>query len=461
DYDYDAGGRLELAGIRWTASGLAETEPEETSEALGPSTHQLRSFDYDGRGFLIRECHPEKGYTGTGTVGCVEYGGYDALGSSGTRRDGSDAFEVSFSYDLAGRLTQIRQGTATNPGPLLKEYFYGRANSGSNLLEGKLCQAKRHNYLPDPATGVATDFVVTETYRYEGPEGRLSHRRTTVSDQRLESGGAESFDQSFSYDTLGNLADQDYPDCLHAPCAGQDPARQVSYLYNNGFLTGVPGFAKEITYHENGAVHQVKHGDSVTDGATDIVSRDPSWLPRPQSLEVAAPGGAVLWSSGAYSFDGSGNIQGIGADQYYYDRVGRLVQASVSLGATTTVESYTYDQFGNLTSLGPSGSVRTYVIDPETNRIADSGYSYDEAGNLITSPSGTFTYDAFGMVTTATGTGKYEHYVYTPDDERIAQLDLQTQPPSLDWTLRGLDMKVLRTYSSGLAMGQERSTWRW
>ncbi len=95
------------------------------------------------------------------------------------------------------------------------------------------------------------------------------------------------------------------------------------------------------------------------------------------------------------------------------------------------------------------------------DRLDDPAYIYDPAGNLTASPSGTFTYDPFNMVITATGTAKNEHYLYTAEDERIAQLDLQTQPPSLEWTLRGLDQKVLRTYASDLPTGQQRATWTW
>ncbi len=238
---------------------------------------------------------------------------------------------------------------------------------------------------------------------------------------------------------------------------GADPARQVSYSYNDGFLTGVPTFATEITYHANGALSHVMHANSTT----DTVGLDPNWLPRPEHLSVTGPDGTTLWDTGPYTFDGSGNIQAIGTDTYAYDRVGRLLQASVAEGATTTTETYTYDHFGNLTSLGTAGNTRTYAIEAQTNRLDDPAYTYDPAGNLTASPSGTFTYDAFNMVTTATGTGKNEHYLYTADDERIAQLDLQTQPPSLEWTLRGLDQKVLRTYASDLPTGQQRATWTW
>ena len=457
-YHYDPAGRLEqVCSPTPPPPGVVADSEVPLAQSCG-SPQQRRRFDYDGRGALTRECHPEKGYTGTGDIGCVRYRGFDALGNPGTRRDGSDAFEVSFGYDLAGRLTQVRKGPPSTPGALIKEFFFGKTSEGGNLMKDRLYQAKRHNYLPDPATQVETDFVVTETYRYEGPEGRISDRRTTVSDQRLDSGEALSFNQSFTYNALGSLIMQTYPECLHAACRGKDPIRQVSYTYSDGFLTGVLGFADAITYHANGALAEVTHSNDLQ----DVVGLDPGWLVRPESLAVwPSDGGGPLWESGRYSYDEAGSIESIGSDEYYYDQVSRLVRAEVDEAGTTHTETYQYDHFGNMTSIGPAGTPRTYGVSLQSNRITDSGYDYDVAGNLIASPAGTFAYDALGMLTTAGGTAKYEHYVYTADDERIAQLDVQAQPPSLDWTLRSLDMKVLRTYGSDLATGDRPATWSW
>jgi YD repeat-containing protein len=61
-YAYDAGNRLRE--VRTIGAG------------------QVRRFEYDHRGFLTRECHPEKGASGNG---CVTYLDYDALGKSAAR----------------------------------------------------------------------------------------------------------------------------------------------------------------------------------------------------------------------------------------------------------------------------------------------------------------------------------------------------------------------------------------
>ena len=50
---------------------------------------------------------------------------------------------------------------------------------------------------------------------------------------------------------------------------------------------------------------------------------DPNEMRRPSSLSAAGPYGS--WSSGAYAYDGSGNIKTIGNASFTYDSVSRLV----------------------------------------------------------------------------------------------------------------------------------------
>ena len=129
----------------------------------------------------------------------------------GRKEEFGSGFDLRFFYDAIGRVTQIGRAN----GALLKEFVYGKENQGGNLLAGKLYQAKRHNVLADPTVPgpipTPTNYIVTETYRYEGPEGRLSDRRTTMTDQGQNSTGSQSFVQSFAYDQLGNISGEHYP----------------------------------------------------------------------------------------------------------------------------------------------------------------------------------------------------------------------------------------------------------
>ena len=258
------------------------------------------------------------------------------------------------------------------------------------------------------------------------------------------------------YDELGNLSGEVYPRCHHQSCLSRGPARQVSYLYHHGFLVGVPGYAAELTYHGNGTLAKVHH----LNGTIDEISADPHGMSRPRSLSTLGSSG-TLWSSGDFSYDAAGNIAGMGADRFFYDEVSRLTQAEVHMDGSPTTESYSYDRFGNLTSIGAPGAVRTYSIDQRTNRLTDTGYLYDSSGNLTSSPSGTYSYDPLAMVTEVTGTGKNEQYIYTAEDERLVTLPALELNQPVKWNLRGLDAKVVRTYDSVLTAESGFTGWVW
>ena len=71
----------------------------------------------------------------------------------------------------------------------------------------------------------------------------------------------------------------------------------------------------------------------------------------PLTFAGDCPTGTGVWCSGAYTYDGAGNIKAIGGDTYTYDAFGRLVSGSADIQHNHAgVQSYTYDQFGNRSS---------------------------------------------------------------------------------------------------------------
>jgi hypothetical protein len=65
---------------------------------------------------------------------------------------------------------------------------------------------------------------------------------------------------------------------------------------------------------------------------TETQGNDPNQMRRPSSL--SASGAYANWSSGDYGHDGAGNIKTIGTSWYAYDKVNRLVSATLYDGAT-------------------------------------------------------------------------------------------------------------------------------
>ena len=237
-YDYDAGGHLK------------------TVTMSTPESSQIRRFDYDGRGLLQSEQHPELDTSGGGSV---VYSQYDARGHARQRVTGSGAAAITvvLSYDPAERLEKVWDLSGTH---LLKEFLFGDRVSGAPLnTAGKLWKAKRYNSVP----GVSGDTLVTETLAY-GSNGLVSSKTTAV-----DSGGVnlQTFSQSYGYNDLGNPVTVTYPACPSCPANGG--ISTLTRTFDHGLLTAVGSYASSITYHADGIVKEVDHPGSIVDSIAD------------------------------------------------------------------------------------------------------------------------------------------------------------------------------------------------
>jgi RHS repeat-associated protein len=179
--------------------------------------------------------------------------------------------------------------------------------------------------------------------------------------------------------------------------------------------------------------------------------------------------GNLSWTTGAYAYDGAGNIKAIGTtlepnsdgrtNTFVYDRVGRLTQGPANYQVNGYSQSYTYDAVGNMTSMTtttPGGTVPISIpITGSTNRLTNS--TYDAGGNEIYDPASTSSrrFDALNMMTKKYPAAGEDYYIYTPDDQRIGVHNggLWT------WTLRDESGQMLRQYS-GSDM-YPRLDWLW
>lgn len=91
---------------------------------------------------------------------------------------------------------------------------------------------------------------------------------------------------------------------------------------------------------------------------------------------------------------------------YTYDSVGRLQQGQTNdlTAANTWQLAWTYDRYGNRLSQSLTGGTLSVgqpqlVIDPATNHISSSGFTYDANGNLKQDPAGSYTFDADNRMT--------------------------------------------------------------
>ena len=321
------------------------------------------------------------------------------------------------------------------------------------------------------------DIAVQEQYTYSGVEGALSKKVTSTN---IFNG--PSFEQSFTYDQLGNMVTQSYPKCTNATCVQSNAQRpwRVNYGYAKGSLTSVGGgagegnttpdtYASSITYNINGTVATVVHRNGVVDG--EIL--DLNYMQRPRQITVTR-GTSVMLDTGIYSYDGAGNIKKIGNDWYLYDMVNRLKEGTALLSGATgdplkrLKQQYDYDVFGNrlqtrtYNNVSLTGAILkdTYASNaaPATNRLA---LKYDEAGNVqgLQNAAPLYSYDAVNMIVTAPGLT----YLYGPSEERFWVIDTKQNNLNDDneetFTLRGQSNEVLREYKAigGNAVGH----WFW
>lgn len=457
-YKYDTANRLKQ--VSTTAAG----------------TTQNRFFTYDGRGFLNSEQHPELGASGNGQI---QYLSYDSKGNLNHKIDGAN--QLKFFYDKASRMTRIEEACGAENRPCvgaignwqpLKEYSYYNTNNsaGGAYTLGKPASATRHNYIINPNSGAPVDVTYTEAYEYWSIDGRLSHRTTSSS-------LGTQFKQAFAYHPGGELGWQSYPTCVgsnNCTASNVSPDRQIWYTYANGLLTNVGSqqnaYAKQITYHPNGTISQIKHGVSgnlAAEGVIDNYVMDPNALPRARQIYTSGVVSGGNLDTGVYQYDGAGNIKKIGGDWFVYDKANRLVEGS-SIAPWKKKQKYTYDSFGNITKKETFNNVTApgtgsllatdlFNTNPATNRyIFSSPTAYDASGNL---KFGIYDYDSLNMMKTAPG----KTFLYNPSDERIQIYDHSSGNAAYNRdtiVLRGLNNEVLREYRI-YGGNTSPSNWEW
>ena len=272
-YGYDAGGRL----ISVTMNG---------PDGNGASAVQNRSFEYDGRGFLRSEGHPEAGQTSYT---------HDARGNTLTKRlgAGGSPFDLNYSYDAAGRLIRV-EGRNPHFDPqaphdpeqprfrVMRTFDYGTANASGDARNGKLVNAARYNY--DPAAKDGTIYKVAETYAYGDTAGRLTSRRTTIT---KGFGGKESawnvyktIEMAVVHDQLSHPIEITYPMCWDCGAPSNGPWRDQRTTYVQGRAKTVGGFLSDIAYWPNGMWKTMLRSNGMTDQQTV----DASGIARPAEI---------------------------------------------------------------------------------------------------------------------------------------------------------------------------------
>ena len=480
-YGYDVGGRLNLVSM------------------AGGGGTQIRIFQYDNRGFLEFEQHPELGVDGHGRVVYGTYdtsgkftGSYDARGHATRRITGAvnGTFDVTFAFDSAERLTSAME-TASERTLTLFDYddpegeLYDHCSGGR--CNGKLAASGRYNYPDDLGT-----IAVAESYHYDGPGGRITRRDQSVGSSEINGAtlfSGQNFFVSQTYDLFGNTSTLTYPCRKNVDGLCTAAPREVENGYTNGVLTSVTGFATSLTYQPNGMLATVVHANNVT----DMITPSPSGMSRPCSLltfrgsvvsTTTDPCGVTIsassplsWTSGEYQYDGAGNVTRIGDTAYTYDAFSRLRGWTESIaGGAYNSTQLTMDTFGNHLSSAMKGcgtpvNGESRCVSTSSVAIAVAGTTnhyaaatYDAAGNVLTDVDHrTFAYDAFNRTKSTSASGREFRFIYGPDEERIAIVERVTNAGvtrnRTTWTLRGFGGELLSSWKDDATSGIRVWTW--
>ena len=332
---------------------------------------------------------------------------YDAVGNLLTLTDAEDN-TTTYTYDAMGRVL-----SDTNELAATRSYEY---DAVGNLVESTDRNGRVIQYSYDALerkTGETwldsqENVIHTTSYSYDAV-GRM----LTAADALAA--------YSYGYDAVGNLTSQTQV------LAGLSATIVLAYQYNAvnactqvaETIGGTADAVTEYSYDALGRVgsmtqHGVTGGNAVAEKRVDFTY---DALGRYATLTTFADlAGTQLVATAGYSFD----------DAY------RLVGLTYSKGPTTLASYvYTYDVAGELTSMTTGDGTTDYAHDAsgqlsaaDSDYTDDEAYTYDDAGNRLTSSDATYT---IGTNNQLLADGTYT-YTYDAEGNRTSRTRISSDP---------------------------------
>jgi len=441
---------------------------------------QQRFFMYDSLKRLIRSRNPEQStnaslaladpITGNSTWS-VAYQ-YDAS-SNLTQKTDPRGVVSTYAYDAFNRNTTIDYSDTPAISPDVKQFYDGATNGN-----GRFWYFYKGG---DFSTGSNVDSRAVDSYDALG--------RPLVQRQLFKVNGVwtpDTYQTTRTYNLAGGVTAQTFPSG-HTVNYSYDSAGRTAgftgnlgdgvlrtyastFVYNSRnqitqelFGTQTPLYHK-LQYNIRGQLWDVR----VSTGADINGSWNRGCLQffYESTLTQGSSGpdnnGNVLKSSHYIPLDDQASTWAIPHELYTYDSLNRLASVSdyymsnTQALTQTSLQSYTYDRWGNRTinpaSWGTGINTKQFTVDAATNRLGvpvgqTGSMSYDNAGNLTTDTYtgvGTRTYDADNRMLTATdNTGQTSRYTYDSDGNRVRRQIASSQE---QWQIYGMDGELLAEY---------------
>jgi RHS repeat-associated protein len=386
-YTYDQVNHLTLVSMPRNTAGGPVTQTR--SFVYTPTTYSTLTLPAQ---WLTSATNPENGtvsytYNADGTLASKT----DAINNTETYT--YDAYQrltaipdrqQTFTYDtcptnamgcvsMAGQLMQATFGSNVGPNELSFEYNYAYTPAGK--MSSKTLEVQSANHIS--MQGVQASGALTASYTYDNQGGL-----TSAAYPQLETwavGGVQTF--TYTLDAMERpTAMTDSNNYTWATGVTYNPANQMTFdgvkawTYNNLLQATQAG---HMTYNYSAS----KNNGQIT------------------SSVDAVTGETIT---------------------YQYDLLKRLESAS----GKNWGETYTYDGFGNMTQMAPSGTAGapslSVTVNANTNRLTPSGAQYDNKGNLLTGfPGIELVYDLANRVSEVMTYDQTSYYGYDSDNRRI------------------------------------------
>ncbi|HEY1683202.1 MAG TPA: RHS repeat-associated core domain-containing protein [Tepidisphaeraceae bacterium] len=454
-YTFDGNGRL----INQTSSNgvdnttftyddfgdVTQTDPlgNVTTEALTPNG--LIASIQDGLGNIARIAYDQNGRptSSTSPGGFATSLTYDSNGNPITSTDpngnttnfsydptldrllsltDANANKTNYTYDANGNVTSI-----TDAGGEATTYAYDSAGNLTHIANPN-STGQTITYYPDNLVEQRTySDGSTVTYTYD------AHRNLLTAVDSITGTVA------YTYDSADRLTSVTYPSGL-----------SLTYTYNaSGQLTSLVdqiGFATNYVYDSLGRLSQITNSagtvmTSYTYDAASHLSRTDNANGSFTTYTYNANGNATsvinntpgsgVASSFTYTFNADNErtsmVSQVGTTTYTYDPDGELTRVVLPGGRTIT---YGYDAVGNRVEVSDSASSTvTYTTNgtDEYTTVGGTTYTYDNAGNLISSTTAgvttSYTYNARGQLASITTPSDTITYQYDGVGDRISSMD--------------------------------------
>jgi RHS repeat-associated protein len=367
---------------------------------------QTRTFTSDGLSRMTSSTTPEEGASGTASGTTNFYyttaGGALCAGDSGAvcRQTDARGTTTTLSYDALDRLTQ----KSFSSGDTTVTYTYDQT----------ACLGLSTCYNKGSRTGMS-DASGSTSWAYD-KMGRVLREQRTI--------GTVTKPTSYTYNLAGLVATITYPS-----------GRTLTYGYNNAAqaleardTANSINYAVSAAYAPPGGLSSAILGQ-VSGGFAGITSSY-GYNNRLQSSTIRATSanGTVLDLIFGYGTSNNGAVASItnnltsGRSQSFtYDYLNRITtaQSTAASGSDCWGQTFGYDatyrtNLSSITSSKCSSQPLSLTITSK-NRISNTGFAYDNAGNLTADGTYSYAWNALNQLTSAGGVT----YTYDGDGRRV------------------------------------------